>query len=104
MRQASVEEAKAAPPPVAISVGGRVQSRVEMYGARKAMRMGLAELGVPAALVYPIAAAVLPALQVMMQWMITESVRVEMQKQFELFMRRQEQILREVYKGLVPEA
>jgi hypothetical protein len=75
-----------------------------MYGVRKAMRMGLAELGVPAMAVYPIAAAVLPALQVMVQWMITESVRVEVQKQFELFMRRQEQILREVYKGLVPEA
>lgn len=104
MRQASAEEARAATPPMVMSVGGRVQSRLEMYGARKAMRMGLAELGVPAALVYPIAAAVLPALQVMMQWMITESVRVEMQKQFELFMRRQEQILREVYKGLVPEA
>jgi hypothetical protein len=75
-----------------------------MYGARKAMRMGLAELGVPAAAVYPIAAAILPALQVMIKWMIDESVRVEVQKQFELFMRRQEQILREVYKGLVPEA
>lgn len=104
MRQASAEEARAATPPVAISVGERVQSRLEMYGARKAMRMGLAELGVPATIAYPIAAAIVPALQVMVQWMITESVRVEVQKQFELFIRHQEQNLRQVYKGLVPEA
>lgn len=104
MRQASAEAERAAAPPVAITAGERVASRLERYGARKAMRMGLEAAGLPAAAVYPIIAVILPIIDVAIKQMIAEGVRAEAQKQFELFMRRQEQIMREVYKGLVPEA
>jgi hypothetical protein len=76
---------------------------VERYGMRRVMRMGLMELGLPAAIAFPFVLFLIPLIQTLVKFYWDQQMLAWQRQVYQTEQKRRANELRETYRGMIPE-